>query len=190
MAIEHIVLFKFAPDASADDIARFVEELNRMPEFNPEIMDWRCGPPPRPLFHNGDFDLGLSCLLADARAMDRYMSNDGHLRMAQFFAAVVDGQISFDFEVPDPEVRPAGPAVRPDADADQIPAGLVGLRLAAATELIESSGRRVGKVAERPSPYWAEGFVLSGRDADDGAVDLLVSSTTRVGIGELRVVER
>jgi hypothetical protein len=97
--IRHVVFVKFKAAATAEEIEEFREEVDRLPAYNAEVMNWASGRSVEPRFHSGDFDWGLSVDLADWDAMDRYMWHEGHLRTAAVAATVVDSMISFDFEI-------------------------------------------------------------------------------------------
>ena len=97
--IRHIVFVKFKGDATPEQIKSFREEVDKLPAFNPEVMNWSSGLSVEPRFHSGDFDWGLSVDLADWDAMDRYMSHEGHLRTGAVAGAVVESMLSFDFEL-------------------------------------------------------------------------------------------
>ena len=175
MPVHHIVLLKFKDDAPPSDVERYVAELAHLPRLDPDIDGWVSGPGVTPPFHNGDFDFGMACTLPDESSMERYMAHPAHRRLAPFLAPILERQIAFDFVV---DETPA-PAGTPPLEAPSVD----GLRIERARAVIKASGKQVGQVKQRPNPYWAEGFVLAHREVGD-SVDLVVSSSTRVGAGD------
>ncbi len=176
MPIHHVVLLKFRADAEPDAVARYVEGLAALPPSNPDITAWTSGPTVSPPFHNGDFDFGMACDLADEAALGRYMTHPAHRRLAPFLAPILDRQIAFDYTV---QPVAAGPApAEPEGD----PLAIDGLRVESALDRLRADGLRPGRIRERVNPYWAEGFVLAHRRvAGTREVELVVSAPSRIG---------
>ncbi|MBI4299758.1 MAG: Dabb family protein [Chloroflexi bacterium] len=188
MAIHHVVFLKFKKDAKKEDIDRFIEELNKIPEMNREISNWISGFSPEPRFHNGDFDYGLAGDLPDWDAMDRYMWHESHVRMGPFAAPVSEYMLSFDFQTDyvQPKRFPARPKVaklrRPRLPQGKVRVPMLrGRRPEVAKELLEKAGLKVGKVDTVKRGVWAIGRVTGQEPARDAladagsAVDLLVT---------------
>ena len=190
MAIHHVVFLKFRKDAPKAKIERFITELNRLPDYNPEVRNWIAGYSPEPRFHNGDFDFGLACDLDDWAAMDRYMWNEGHLRMGEFIQDLFEHVLSFDFHTDC--VVPQGSGLAASVKATPaVPEGqarvpnLNGRQLEEASELLRVAGLGLGKVERQPNPFWATGRVAAQQPAEGVVaggtlVDLVVASDFRV----------
>ena len=175
--IRHIVFVKFKDAATLEQIKTFRDEVDKLPAFNPEVMNWVSGLSVEPRFHSGDFDWGLSVDLADWDAMDRYMSHEGHLRTGAVAGAVVESMLSFDFELEieiaqgdgrlasSPQPRPslrAGEAVVPELRGhtyDQGAALLAECNLQVADELNEIEGH-----------VWAPGRIVATHPASGDVV--------------------
>ena len=190
MAIHHVVFLKFRKGAPKAAVERFITELNRLPDYNPEVRHWIAGYSSEPRFHNGDFDFGLACDLDDWAAMDRYMWNEGHLRMGEFIGDLFEHVLSFDFETECVVPQGSGQAAAPKA-APPLPRGqawvpnLSGRHLEEATELLRAAGLALGKIARQPNPFWAAGRVAAQQPAEGVVprgtlVDLVVASDFRV----------
>lgn len=168
MAIHHVVFIKFKPEAAQAEIDRFIEELNRLPDYNREVRNWKSGFAPEPRFHSGDFDYGLACDLADWDAMDRYMHHEGHLRMGPFAQGVFAHSLSFDFvtEFEQPERYPHPAPARETAPGPApgqvtVPA-LVGRRREQALGMLEEAGLAAGRMTTSTEglALWAPGRVI------------------------------
>ncbi len=99
MTIHHMVFVKFKRDARKEDIQRALAEIDRLPERNREIKNWVSGFSPEPRLHNGAFDHGLACDLADWDAMDRYMYHEAHISAGPLLKPLAEYWLSFDFVV-------------------------------------------------------------------------------------------
>lgn len=177
MAIHHVVFIKFKADAAKDKVRRFIRELNKLPELNREVKNWISGYSPEPRFHNGDFDYGLACDLADWDAMNRYMYHEGHLRTAPFAEPVFDYSMSFDFQTDfvQPKRYPPKKAVRrrgrkiPAAQA-RVPL-LFGHHTEGAKKVLAAAGLTPGRVETQQHKLglWAPGWAI-GQSLEAGSI--------------------
>ncbi|MBI4300443.1 MAG: Dabb family protein [Chloroflexi bacterium] len=98
--IRHIVLFKWKADASEEAIDRFVEAMSRFPSQNKDIQDWATGKEIAPaVFGGGSFDYGLTCLLPDHAAVERYRDHPYHLQLAAMLPEVRGNIVVFDYNI-------------------------------------------------------------------------------------------
>ena len=175
--IRHIVFVKFKSAAAPEQIEEFRQEVDRLPAYNAEVMNWASGRSVEPRFHSGDFDWGLSVDLKDWDAMDRYMWHEGHLRTAAVAATVVDSMISFDFEIEVEVSQGDGSLATERKPAQSLEAGMTvvpelrGRTLENAERLL---GDRKLRIAEPPNEIeghvWAPGRVLATEPAAGEAV--------------------
>ena len=189
MAIHHLVFIKYKEDAKKEDIDRFIKELNTLPERNREIKNWITGFSPEPRFHNGDFDYGLACDLADWDAMERYMFHEAHISMGPILLPIADYWLSFDFEIDyvQPKRFPARPR-QAKPRQPRVPRGKVrvpwvrGRRLEAARQMLEEAGLKVGSIDTVIGGVWAAGRVTGQEPARDTIVDRgMVVNLTVIG---------
>ncbi len=176
MTIHHMVFVKFKRDARKEDIQRALAEIDRLPERNREIKNWVSGFSPEPRFHNGAFDHGLACDLADWDAMDRYMYHEAHISAGPLLKPLAEYWRSFDFVVDyaAPKRFPAR-SKRPKPRLPRLPENKVmvpwvrGRRLAHARQTLEEAGLRVGKVEAALGGVWAAGRVTA-QNPDKGTI--------------------
>lgn len=181
--IRHVVFVKFRADAVPDAIERFLTEVNKLPLMNREVRNWVTGRTASPRFHSGDFDWALSCDLADAAAMERYMSHEGHLRMIDFLSPV-EHMMSYDWEIEyrAPDSDPAAATAAAEPVSPPVPARgpvkvpeIRGQRLERACEMLAAAGVGVADDIESVlGSVWAPGRVL----AADPAPGTMVSRET------------
>jgi hypothetical protein len=178
MAIHHVVFLKFKKDAKKEDIDRFIEELNKIPEMNREVKNWISGFSPEPRFHSGAFDFGLAVDLPDWDAMDRYMFHQSHLRMGPYAAATVEHMLSFDFEMEyvQPKRFPARPR-KEQPRRPRVPKGKArmpwvgGRRMEVARQMLEDAGLIVGSIETVTGSVWAAGRVVAQEPDRDTIVN-------------------
>jgi hypothetical protein len=143
--IRHLVFVKFRHPLDSEETRTFIREVDRIPELNPEVQNWVSGLSPEPRFHNGDYDWGLSCDLADWDAMDRYMWHEAHLRSRPFAIAAAAHLHSFDFQidfVANPNSGAKAPESPPPPPRGQVPP-VLGHSLQDARALVEAAGLTV-----------------------------------------------
>lgn len=178
MAIHHVAFIKFKKDANKEDIDRFIEELNKIPEMNREVKNWISGFSPEPRFHSGAFDFGLAGDLPDWGGMDRYMFHESHLRMGPYAAAIVEYMLSFDFKMDyvQPKRFPARPK-QAKPHQPRVPKGKVrvpwvrGRQTELARQMLEGGGLRVGTIETVTGAVWAAGRVIAQEPDRDTIVD-------------------
>ncbi len=177
MAIRHAVFVKFKEDAKKEDINRLIDEINKLPERNREIKNWVSGFSPEPRFHNGGFDYGFICDLADWEAMDRYMYHKAHITGGPILQGLARYWLSFDFNIDfvQPRRYPAKP--KRSKPKPQLPEGKVvvpwvrGRRLEHARQTLEEAGLKVGSIKTAIGGVWAAGRVTAQEPARDIVVD-------------------
>ncbi|NEO41073.1 MAG: Dabb family protein [Moorea sp. SIOASIH] len=97
--IEHIILFKWKEDASADAIALAMNGLLAMKDQIPEIVELSCGENFSPLRSKG-FQHALRVQLVNRDALSTYADHPAHQEVVQNYIKPIQGDIiAVDYEV-------------------------------------------------------------------------------------------
>ncbi|NEP49029.1 MAG: Dabb family protein [Moorea sp. SIO3C2] len=97
--IEHIVLFKWKDDASADAIALAMNGLLALKNQIPEIVELSCGENFSPLRSQG-FQHALRVQLLDCDALSTYADHPAHQEVVEKYIKPIRGDvIAVDYEV-------------------------------------------------------------------------------------------
>lgn len=98
--IRHIVLFRWTPGTSGDEVQAITDALRALPAVVPELRDYRVGP-----------DLGLSettwdfAVVADFDSVDdraAYVDHPDHQAVVQRIAAVAADRVAVQYELSEP----------------------------------------------------------------------------------------
>ncbi len=99
--LRHIVLFKFKPEASREELAQLVQRLRALPPLIPEIRAFEVG---EDTFHwPRSFDLAVVSLFDDVEAFKRYQDHPEHVPVAQGLRANAAQVVSVDYDLPAPQ---------------------------------------------------------------------------------------
>ena len=94
--IKHIVMIKFKPETSEEQIADIEKGLARLPGIIPEIKEYDLG---RDVLHTDrSFDFALVGLYDDLAALKRYSDHPDHQAIAKVIRASAEKVVAVDFE--------------------------------------------------------------------------------------------
>ena len=99
MKITHIVLFKFKPTSSPDDIKACFLRLAQLSQQMPEIQSFAWGKYSSQEGLNQGFSYGFTMTFATEADRDCYLTHPEHVRLAQFIQNHIEfpsGVIAFD----------------------------------------------------------------------------------------------
>jgi len=94
--LTHIVLFKFKPETSQDQIDRLIEGLGGLPAQIDEIQEFRFGSDV--IRSERSYDLGLISSFADLDAMQRYQVHPEHQKVVALVKEIANSVVAVDFE--------------------------------------------------------------------------------------------
>ena len=93
--LTHVVLFKFKPEASAEQVAQLESALKGLPAAIAEIREFRVG---RDVVHSErSFDLALVSGFDDLAAMQRYQVHPEHQKVVALVKTLCGGVVAVDF---------------------------------------------------------------------------------------------
>lgn len=96
--VEHVVLFKTTPDATAEQKERMIAELGALKDKIPGIVDLSVGP--NFSDRNQGFDIGLVVRFVDRAALEVYLPHPAHRGCVdQFVAPIKADVIVVDYEI-------------------------------------------------------------------------------------------
>lgn len=96
--IEHLVLFQWTPDASAEAVAQVVTELRALKSQIPGVLDLTCGENFSP--RSQGYTHALVVRFDDRTALEAYGPNPAHQRVVQEFIAPIRANVlSLDYEI-------------------------------------------------------------------------------------------
>jgi hypothetical protein len=94
--INHVVLMKFKPDVSNDQIDDLEKSLDDLPNQIVEIQAFEFG---RDLIHSErSYDFALVSLFANLEAQRRYQEHPAHLKVLQKMKRLSEDILTVDFE--------------------------------------------------------------------------------------------
>lgn len=94
--ITHIVLFKFKPETTEDQIQQLAEGLGGLPEVIDEIREFRFG---RDVLRTErSYDLGLISSFDSLEALQRYQVHPEHQKVVAHVKAIASGVVAVDYE--------------------------------------------------------------------------------------------
>ena len=93
--LTHVVLFKFKPEATAEQAAQLEAGLKGLPALISEIREFRVG---RDVVRSErSYDLGLVSAFDDLAAMQRYQVHPAHQEVVALVRALCAGVVAVDF---------------------------------------------------------------------------------------------
>ncbi len=96
--IEHLVLFQWTPDASAEAVARVVTELRALKGRIPGVLDLTCGENFSP--RSQGFTHALVVRFEDRAALEAYGPHPAHQRVVQELISPIRADtLALDYEV-------------------------------------------------------------------------------------------
>lgn len=99
--IRHHGFFKWNPEAPRAHVQAFIDALNKFPFENDDVEDWTSGPGLAPAYWPGGdrWDYGLSCILSDRAAVERYNAHAWHQHLISLLPGTVADVMGWDFVV-------------------------------------------------------------------------------------------
>lgn len=105
--LNHVVLMKFRPEVSDEDIRGLEKALDDLPNKILEIKVYEFGR--NILRSERSYDFALTALFANPEALDRYLKHPDHLPVAARVQAMCADVATVDFEGADSSAVEAGP---------------------------------------------------------------------------------
>lgn len=97
--IQHIVLFKFKPEVSPDQIDHIFTNLAELKDLVPGIISFNGGPYSSPEGLNQGYTHGLIITFETAAHRDAYLPHPEHERVKAIILNYLDDVIAFDFNI-------------------------------------------------------------------------------------------
>ena len=94
--ITHVVLFKFKPETTEDQIQQLAEGLGALPQLIEEIREFRFGIDV--VRSERSYDLGLVSSFDDLDALQRYQVHPEHQKVVAHAKAIASNVTAVDFE--------------------------------------------------------------------------------------------
>lgn len=95
--IRHLVLFRFKPEATAEEQSEFIAMLEALPGKIAEIIDFEVG---RDVVRSARaFDVALTATYADLAALERYAVHPDHLPVVARAKELCAQVASVDYEI-------------------------------------------------------------------------------------------
>lgn len=95
--IKHVVLFKFKPETTEEQIEQLAAGLGALPEVIEEIREFVFG---RDVIRSErSYDFGLVSLFDDLAALQRYQVHPDHQQVVAHVKQVCSGVVAVDFEL-------------------------------------------------------------------------------------------
>jgi hypothetical protein len=97
--IKHIVLTKFKPEITAQQIEDTIGQCRALKELIPGITDFISGPYASPEGANQGFTHAFIVTFVDAASRDKYLPHPEHERVRDLLLSRIESAIAFDFEI-------------------------------------------------------------------------------------------
>ena len=95
--IRHVVLFRWTPEATAEQKRRVAEELSRLPALVPSLRDYRLGA--NLGLNPGNFDFAVAADFDDAEGYLAYRDHPEHRAIvAEFIQPIVTERAAVQYE--------------------------------------------------------------------------------------------
>ena len=95
--IRHVVLFRWTPEATAEQKRRVAEELSRLPSLVPSLRDYRLGA--NLGLNPGNFDFAVAADFDDADGYLAYRDHPAHRAIAtEFIQPIVTERAAVQYE--------------------------------------------------------------------------------------------
>ena len=98
-AVKHVVLFKFKPGTTDEQIQSSFDALKGVKELLPGIEEFISGPYSSPEGLNQGYTHGFIMTFTDTASRDAYLTHPEHERVKSQIFPLLDSVIAFDFEV-------------------------------------------------------------------------------------------
>ena len=98
-AVKHVVLLKFKPGTTDDQIQSTFDTIKELKELLPGIEEFIGGPYSSPEGLNQGYTHGIIMTFADVASRDAYLPHAEHDRVKNLIFPLLDSVIAFDFEV-------------------------------------------------------------------------------------------
>jgi len=93
--LKHVVLFKFKPETTREEIDALADGLGALPAVIEEIREFVFG---RDIIHSErSYDFALVSLFDDLEAMQRYQVHPDHQKVIAHVKAICSGVVAVDF---------------------------------------------------------------------------------------------
>lgn len=96
--VKHIVLMKFKPETTDNEIGGLIQLLEGLKDEIPGMLDYCGGPYSSPEGFNRGFTHGFIMTFESVEARDNYLPHEGHQRAAEMLIPLVEQTVAFDFE--------------------------------------------------------------------------------------------
>ena len=94
--LKHVVLFKFKPETTEDDIEKLAAGLGTLPGIIKEIREFVFG---RDIVRSErSYDFGLVSSFDDRAALDRYTIHPDHQQVVVHIRMICSGVVAIDFD--------------------------------------------------------------------------------------------
>ena len=97
--VKHIVLFRFKPETSPEQIDQMFQEIMDLSETIPGIEDYVSGPNISPEKLDDGFTHGFVMTFQDIAARDAYIPHPEHERVKAIIFPLIEKVLVLDFEV-------------------------------------------------------------------------------------------
>lgn len=97
-AIQHMVLLKFKPEVSEEQIEELFQDIGALKQRLPGITHYGGGPYSSPEGFNKGFTHGFLMTFESAAARDAYLPHPEHEAVKDAILPLVDDAIAFDFD--------------------------------------------------------------------------------------------
>ena len=98
--IKHIVLTKFKPEITAQQIEDTIKKCGALKELIPGITDFISGPYSSPEGANQGFTHAFIVTFVDAESRDKYLPHPEHEIVRDLLLSRIESGVAFDLETP------------------------------------------------------------------------------------------
>ena len=97
--VKHVVLFKYKPEATTEQVAAVREAFRRLPLKVPGTKDFQAGTNASPEGLSQGFDHAFILTFTDTAARDAYLPHPAHKALGEMLGPLLDGVFVIDFNV-------------------------------------------------------------------------------------------
>ena len=94
--LTHLVMFKFKPDTTPEEVQQLADGLGALPEAIDDIREFRFGKDV--LRSERSYDFGLVSSFDDRDALQRYQVHPEHQKVVAHVKAIAENVVAVDFE--------------------------------------------------------------------------------------------
>ncbi len=95
--VQHVVLFKWKPSTTPQQIAQAKNGLTQLPKLIPGITAYSAGDQCSPENLGKGFQFGFVMTFTDAAARDVYLVHPEHKKLVEFLLTVLDDALVLDY---------------------------------------------------------------------------------------------